>query len=182
MLAVYEKIQAYHPRDVDRSLYICTGTEYRVVEAVGSSERTRSSDTARTIDPELAVNRGIRCWADIWQCTLGRCLLQICDTATSPSPYLLDVAEALILTVNVALALTLANPVLYRIPVLYKSSKDSWGDGDTGIDLECTRPPETMSEIFSECVVSPSVEAGTRVKSRVRQRVCCFCPRLDSGT
>ena len=58
MLAVYEEMQAYHPRDVDRGLYICTGTEYRVVEAVGSSERTsRSSDTARTIDPDLASKR-----------------------------------------------------------------------------------------------------------------------------
>ena len=58
MLAVYEEMQAYHPRDVDRGLYICTGTEYRVVEAVGSSERTRSSDTARSmIDPDLASKR-----------------------------------------------------------------------------------------------------------------------------
>ena len=44
--------------------------------------------------------------------------------------------EALILIVNVAFSLTLADPVLHQIPVLYKGSENSWGDGDTGIDLD----------------------------------------------
>ena len=37
---------------------------------------------------------------------------------------------------NVAFSLTLADPVLHQIPVLYKGSENSWGDGDTGIDLD----------------------------------------------
>ena len=37
---------------------------------------------------------------------------------------------------NVAFSLILADPVLHQIPVLYKGSENSWGDGDTGIDLD----------------------------------------------
>jgi len=91
MLAVYEKMQIHHPRDVDRGLYICTGTEYRVIEAVGSPERTSRSSTARRIDSELAsTEQTINCWANFWQRTIGLRLLPIRNAVTSPSPYLLD--------------------------------------------------------------------------------------------
>ena len=88
--------------------------------------------------------------------------------------------EALILIVNVAFSLTLADPVLHQIPVLYKGSENSWGDADTGIDLDMH---PAVGDNFSEYVVSPSVEVGASVKSRVRQKdCCCRHPRLDSGT
>jgi len=64
-------------------------------------------------------------------------LLPICSTVTSPWRYFLDVTEALILAVNAAFVLTLAGPVLHQTLALYEGSgEDSWGDGDTGIDLD----------------------------------------------
>jgi len=92
-------------------------------------ELSSRSSTARAIDPELASKP--------WIAGRTSACPPICNAVTSPSPYLPDVADALTLIANVAIALTLADPVLHQIPVFYEGSgENSWGDGDIGIDLD----------------------------------------------
>jgi len=150
---------------------MCTGTDYRVAEVVISSERTRSS-TARAIDPELAANHGINSWADFWQRALGLSLLSICNTVTFLHSTSSTSHEALILIVYVAFAFTgLSISSLTKARFYMRAVVRTPGATGTLVSTQtCTRPPETMSEIFSKYVVSPSVEVGMGVKSRVCEK------------
>ena len=134
MLVVYEKMQAH----LDTPFQRCESRAYVQGRTIELSRRwyhcqrefelSRSS-TARAIDPELASKP--------WIAGRTSACPPICNAVASPSPYLLDVAEDLTLIVNVAITLTLADPVLHQIPVFYEGSgENSRGDGDTGIDLD----------------------------------------------
>jgi len=81
---------------------------------------------------------------------------------------------------NVAFTLTLADPVLHQIPVLYEGGgEDSWGDGDTGIDLDMhSTAGDNVRDFFR--VRGFPFGGGRRLK--VREKFCCCRPRLDSGT
>jgi len=78
----------------------------------------------------------MHCWADFWQRTLALRLHPICNAVTSPSPYLLDVAEALICECGLG-SHPCADPVLHQNPVFYEGSgENSCGNWDTGIGLD----------------------------------------------